>query len=212
MTNKPLFGRRLAGAAMAACVALTACDGSSTGPEDDDLSAATAQDLATFVSGLDASAGTADDMTLDPRTASRTFSRTASCPDGGTYSTSGSSNSSFDPATRILSTDWEHTQTHDDCAVIHTRGDREVRAVIDGSITVNGAASYLIPESRRHDRTILSYSSRRVGSTTTTVGDRTRSCDVDVTKTYDPDAGTFTVSGVMCGREVDVTFTPGHYR
>jgi hypothetical protein len=211
MSTNTIFGRMLGVAALAGSVTLAACDGS-TGPEDDDLSAASAADLATFVVGLDASGGTAYGMAMDPRTGSQTFTRSATCPAGGTHSMSGSSTSSFDATTRVLSTTWTHTQTHDDCAVIHRRGDQQIKAVIDGTVAVNGSASYQLPETAGQGRTILSYSSKRVGSTTTTVGDRTRTCEIDVAQTYDPGAGTFTITGTMCGRQVNTTFTPGQHR
>jgi hypothetical protein len=205
MCNNPIF--RVA--ALAACITLAACDGS-TGPDEEEISAATAEDLATFVVDLDASGGAAYGMTSDPRTGSHTFTRSASCPAGGTHSMSGSSTSSFDPDTRVLSTTWSHTQTHDDCAVIHKRRDgQETKSVIDGAVTVTGSASYELPETRGEPRKILSWSSKRAGSTTTTIGENTRTCAIDVTETYDPATNTFTIEGVMCGREINVTRTPG---
>jgi hypothetical protein len=196
-------------AAVLSCLTF-GCDGS-TGPDSDDLGAANIEDLATFVAGLDATGGAAYGMTSDARTGSHNFNRSAPCPAGGTFSMTGSASSSVDPATRVLSTTWSHTQTHDDCAVTHHRRDgREVTSVLDGTVSVNGTASYQLPQTRGEEREILSYSSRRVGSTTTTVGDRTRTCEIDITQTYDPATGKFTVSGVMCGREVNVTFAPGH--
>jgi hypothetical protein len=209
MRNKPVVGRCTGVAVLAACLTLAACD-DSTGPQDEELGAASAEDLATFVVGLDASGGAEYGMTSDPRrTGTHTFTRSGPCPAGGTHTMSGSSTSTFDAATRVLSTTWSHTQTHDDCAVTHKRGDQEITAVIDGSVTVDGSASYEIPETRGAHRKILSYTSRRTGSTTTTIGDRTRTCAIDLTQTYDPATGQFTVKGTMCGREVNVTYTPG---
>lgn len=211
MSTNRIFARLLSTAALAGTVTLAACEGS-TGPEDD-LSAVSAADLATFLVNLDASGGTAYGMALDPRTGTHNFNRSAPCPAGGTHSMTGSSSSTFDATTRVLSTTWSHAQTHDDCAVIHKRRDgQEIRAVLDGSITVTGAASYQLPETAGQGRKILSFSSKRVGSTTTTIGEHTRTCQIDVTETYDPAAGTFTVKGVMCGREVNVTYTPGQSR
>jgi hypothetical protein len=38
-----------------------------------------------------------------------------------------------------------------------------------------------------------------------TIGDRSRTCDIDIVETYDPEADTFTIEGPICGREVSVT-------
>jgi hypothetical protein len=196
-------------AALAACVTLAACDGS-TGPEDDDLTAVGAAELAEFVTGLDASGGTAYGMASDPgRTGTHNFTRSGPCPAGGTHGMSGSSTSSFNATTRVLSHTWTHNQTHDDCAVTHRRGDQTITVVLDGSVTVNGSATYELPETAGQGRKILTFTSKRTGSTTTTIGDRTRTCSIDVTETYDPATNTFTIKGTMCGREVNVTRTPG---
>src|SRR5688572_13991383 len=195
-------------AALAACVTLAACD-DSTSP-DDELSAASAAELAEFVTGLDASGGTAYGMASDPgRTGTHTFTRSGPCPAGGTHGMSGSSTSSFNATTRVLSHNWTHTQTHDDCAVTHTRGDQQITVVLDGSVSVTGAATYELPATAGQPRKILTFSSTRKGSTTTTVGDKTRTCAIDVTETYDPATNTFTIKGTMCGREVNITRTPG---
>jgi hypothetical protein len=194
--------------AFAACLTLAACDGT-TGPDDDEISAASAEEVAEIVVGLDASGGAAYGMTSDPRTGSQTFNRTATCPAGGTHSMEGSSTSSYNATTRVLSHSWSHTQTHDACAHIQRRGDREVTVVLDGTLTVTGSASYELPETAGQGRKILAYSSNRTGSTKTTIGDRTRTCEIDVSETYDPDTGLFTITGTVCGREVNLTHAPG---
>jgi hypothetical protein len=75
--------------------------------------------------------------------------------------------------------------------------------------TVTGTATYRRPQERGESRTVLSYSTTRVGSTTTTVGERSRTCEVDVTETFDPATGSFTITGLICGQTVNVTRGPG---
>ena len=95
--------------------------------------------------------------------------------------------------------------SHAACAITHTRGDKSVTAVVNGSITSTGTSSYQLPEKRGDGRALLTWAGKRAGSTTTTVGDRSNTCVVDVTETYDPATRTFTVVGSVCGRDVSGT-------
>jgi hypothetical protein len=199
---------RFGAAAAAVVFVLSACDGTTTGPEDDAVSAR-ADVIAMFLADFDASGGVGYGLHMDPRSGTRTFSMTSPCPAGGTRSVSGSSASTFDNVAHVLSTTWTTTQSQDACAFEHARRGQAVTVVIDGSVTAAGSASYQLPSERGAPRTLLSYSSTRQGSTTTTAGDQSRTCDVDVTESYDAATGTFTIKGVVCGRDVDVTRTPG---
>ena len=189
--------------ALAAALALAGCDGG-TGPDDrDTVSGEDAEAIAGFVSNVDfASVGVA---TLTTTSGTRTYGRTVSCPAGGSVSVSGSGETSRDDATRILSTKWTNTQTHAACAITHTRGDKTVTAVIDGSVTGSGTASWQLPEKRGDLPTLLSWTGTRAGSTTTTVGDRKSTCEVNLTQTWNSATKMFTISGVMCGRQVNIT-------
>lgn len=195
-------------AAAAAALVLSACDGTTTEPEDRDALSAHADVIAMFLADFDATAGAGYGLSMDPRTASRTFTMTMECPAGGTRSVSGTGSSEFDDATRVLSTSWSTTQAHDECAFVHERRGETVTVVIDGSVTATGSASYQLPGERGHHRGLLSFDGTRKGSTTTTIGDRSRTCDIDVTETYDAATDTFTLVGTVCGREVNVTRTP----
>jgi hypothetical protein len=201
-------GFRFGAFALVAGLAFTGCDGEGTGP-DEEMTGARAEAIATFMLDIDVNDGGAYGMNMDPRGGSHEFSRSAPCPAGGSHSVSGSRSSSLDTDTRVLSTTWSTTQTHDDCAITHSRRDQQVTVVIDGNITASGSASYQLPTDRPgHGRELLSYSSSRAGSTTTTAGDRTRVCEINVTETFDPATGAFTVTGTVCGRAVNVTRQP----
>jgi len=183
----------------------------STGPEDS-LTPEAAEAIALFMVDVDATAGWSTEALVEQRRGPRDFNRSAPCPAGGTRSFSGNGDSSLDEATRILSTSWTTVLAHDDCAFTHRRRDQPVTTVIKGRVTGNGSATYQLPEDRSERRDLLTYSATRVGSTTTTVGDRSRTCEIDVTETYDPATGSFHVTGIVCGRRVDITRTPGGRR
>jgi len=53
-------------------------------------------------------------------------------------------------------------------------------------------------------RELLAWANYRSGTTTTTVGSRQRSCEVSVVETFDAAAETFSMTGTICGRDVDV--------
>jgi len=200
------FHRALASLTFAALVTLAGCD-DGTGPADADLTADDADAIAAFMLDMDALAvGLAN---LASSTGTRSFSRTAPCPAGGSVSVSGSGESSTNLETRVVSTKWTHTHTHAACAISKTRKDRTWTAVVDGSVTASGTSSYQLPEARGAQRALLSWASTTVGSTTTKVGDKTRTCAVDLKQTWDPEKKVFTISGTLCGRQVDTTRSLG---
>jgi hypothetical protein len=181
---------------------LAACE-SGVGPDGPDLTSEDAAAIAGFFSEVEhVSLGT---LSLAGTSGSRTFTWTAPCPAGGSVTVAGSGESSTNQEKRVVSTRWSTTKTSAACAVSRTRGDQTLTAVVDGKVTTSGAASYQLPETRGEARTLLSWSSATVGSTTTKVGDRSNTCAVDLKETYDPAAKTFTVVGTMCGREVNLT-------
>jgi hypothetical protein len=180
---------------------LTACD-DSTGPEGD-LSAAEAESVALFLSDADGTAAFL--MAPDALVGPHEVNRTRPCPAGGSHSVTGSRTRSLDEETRVVTTAWTTVQTHDDCTFTRSRRGQEVTVVIDGSVTAEGSATHQLPDAPGDRRQVLSYMNTRTGSITTTVGDRVRTCDIQVTESYDAATDTFTVSGTICGREIDVT-------
>ena len=191
-----------------AALALSACqDG--VEPVDEPLSAVQAEAVALFVSDVDATGGHNYGRSTDARSGTFEFSRSWDCPADGTHGVSGSGTKTLDGETRVLSTTWATTQTHDDCAVSRTRGDQQIMVVIDGTVTATGSATYQLPDEQGGERLILSFTSTRIGTTTTSARGRTRTCEIDLTETYDRESNAFTVTGSICGRDVDLTRTPG---
>lgn len=203
MAFHPTFRSAFAVALAGSTLALPGCDGG-TGPGDSELTSEDANAIAAFVSDMDfLSLGL---TTLTSTTGGRTLGRTANCPAGGTVSVNGSSESSTNQDTHVVSTKWTSTQTHTACAITYTRGDAKATTVVDGSVTTSGSSSYKLPETRGTLGTLLSWSSTTVGSTTTKTGDKTTTCAVDLKQSWDPVKKAFTVSGVMCGRQVNTTW------
>jgi hypothetical protein len=194
------LGALLAGVVVAAGVAGCAADG--TGPEER-IAPVTAEAIAVFLASTDATAGWAAESLAATRTGTREFSRTAPCPAGGSQTMTGSGTSSHDTAARIFTNSWTTTQSQDRCAFPGREGGPDI--VMHGSVTVTGSATYRVPEERGAGRTILTHQTTRVGSTTTSAGDRSRTCEVDLTETFDPATNSFRVVGTVCGRAVDVT-------
>jgi hypothetical protein len=182
--------------------ALAGCDGG-IAPDAQDLTSEEADAIAAFMFDVDALAVSV--ANLASSTGTRSFTRTAPCPAGGSVSVSGSGESSTNLETRVVSTKWTNTHTQTACAITKTRGDQTRTAVVDGTVTASGTSSYQLPETRGGQRTLLSWASSTVGSTTTKVGDKTATCAVDIKQTWDPAKQLFTVKGTMCGRQVDTT-------
>jgi hypothetical protein len=207
----PNFSRSRWALALVAGALLTACD-NSTGPEGG-LELAAAESMALFLSDVDGTGSFL--MVPDGLVGPHTLDRSRACPAGGSHTVTGSRNRSVDEETRIVSTSWTTVQTHDTCTFTRRHRGEDVTVVIDGSVTAEGSATHQLPTAPGDGgRQVLSYQNSRTGSTTTTIGDRTRTCVIDVTESYDADTDTFTVVGTICGREVNVTrehrFRPQH--
>ena len=197
-------GRRL-GAAFVACLILAACDGG-TGPVDESQDAAGAEAIATFLVDFNPM-GVGIRGSSTPGT--YTYTRTSACPAGGSQTATGSTTSTLNATTNVLSATWTTTQTHDKCAFSHTRGGATVKTVIDGKVTVTGASTTQLSVGRTAPARLLTHASTTKGSTTTTVGETARVCAMDFTETYNPAANTYTIKGVVCGQQVTITRTPG---
>jgi hypothetical protein len=185
---------------MAGAAGTAGCAADATAPQGE-MGSATAQEIANFIVSADPTAGWSTIALATARTGTQEFSRTAPCPAGGTRAIVGSGDSSLDATTRTFTTRWSTTQSHDRCAFPPRDGGPDI--VVHGSVTITGEASYRMPEDRASGRLVLAYTTTRVGSTTTSAGDRSRTCEVDLTETFDPATNSFRVVGTVCGRAVD---------
>jgi hypothetical protein len=208
MTERRKLAMRAAGVLSAAGVlVITACTEPVVGPSGGRLALDEARSMAVFLADIEQRAGL--ETFLENVTGTRDFASTTPCPAGGSVTVAGSGESSLDAEARIVNKSWSTTHTHDACAFEVTRRGDSYTVVTNGGMTASGTASYRLPDERGGPRTLLAYTARRTGSTTTTVGDRTRTCDVDITETYDPASGSFVISGTTCGQQVRVTRTQG---
>lgn len=132
-------------------------------------------------------------------TINRTFSNTHACPAGGTVAISGTVTGTSDATAQNLAITTSATKTDADCAfntkhgVLTLNGNPNV--VITGTVNIV-AGKPVGPQTLSHKG---SYTWKRNGNTGT--------CNVDVSSSYDPAAGTITVSGTMCGRTVSASRT-----
>ncbi len=192
--------------AMAACA-------DSTGPSAgvDDYEAGVVADIVSSVdeTGPDPMAlgwGFGDVAPADV-SGSFTFERTVDCPGGGTTVVSGEHHSTFASDTRIVTMDWTASHVHDGC--VFTLGDLTV--TLDGSVETTGSASKQLPQTRDERPQLLSLEASRTGHLDWTSDQGTRSCDIALTQSYDPDTGMIHITGTVCGRDVDVSHAPGHF-
>ncbi len=135
-----------------------------------------------------------DPSGVGPRQGSGPFTRTRDCPAGGTITVSGTVERTANEG--VVEWNVEGNGTWANCA----RTRRELTLTINGQFEfeshrkhVNGA-----PEGPQ--------TSSKSGSYTWTRSDgKSGTCEFSVTSTRDPEAGTRTVKGTVCGREIDRT-------
>lgn len=203
------------GIAAAAVIALTAaCDSTSTDPSmaldtsetdfiavqaDEILESIVADYVGTFGDDL---ISASEDLALagaaEPIVTTFTFERTRPCVAGGQVVANGSGEHSFDREIRTRETNAEGTKTISACARV--RGD--LTYTLDGSgifdfhrLRVDGAPSGL-------------QTTNQSGSFTVTVSDgRVEDCNYELHRVLDPDAGTLSVTGMVCDREVNRVIT-----
>ena len=125
------------------------------------------------------------------------FSVTRQCPRGGQSALSGTVTGTADRVAHDLTLDATATRTDTDCAFDTKDG----VLTLAGSLTytahlniVNAALSGLQTASHKG-----SFSWSRTGGSGT--------CDVDITRTFDPSTKTLTIKGSFCGHAIDVTRT-----
>jgi hypothetical protein len=192
-----------------AVLALAACDGNAVGPAADKaLSAAESETLATVFgdqnSGfLDGFSGPSFSKTPDgPRlatTVTTTFTRTRTCPQGGSVKLEGTHVVTTDPATHSGSAQFNATRTESACAV--GRGD-----VV---ITVNGNPNTVLTANQTWTNGTpgVRTATAKGSISWSTSNGRSGTCNIDVTHTWTPSTHTLHVVGQICNRTVDVTKT-----
>jgi len=202
-----LFGGAALLVAAAACSdstglknAISQADANQLATDFDNVASLSSTDFGPGVSfsiSTDGMNGSATTVTSTPFPINNTFSVTRQCPRGGQSALSGTVTGTGDRVAHNLTLDATATRTDTDCAF----DTRDGVLTLSGSLTynahlniVNAALSGLQTASHKG-----SFSWSRTGGSGT--------CDVDITRTFDPSTKTLTIKGSFCGHVIDVTKT-----
>ncbi len=202
--------RRLTWLLLSGVVFLAACGDDATSPEDEfteedaqfvaDLIDATADVvLNDFFNSSGGDPESAPALTHGPVIWTRTFERSRPCHDGGTLTIAGTGTSVWDAAAVTYDVDSSGTSTRASCAYTNKDG-----VVIE--LTGDGTWT--------HERHYTDYAPAGTWITTYVGGfaftkstGESGSCTYDLTRTVDTAANTRTLTGKLCGNEVNRTET-----
>jgi hypothetical protein len=196
--------------AFLAALTLAACDKSATGAADASaLSPSEARALAADLGDQDGAmldgvpggsfdrlpAGTA----AATSTVTTTFSRTRTCPAGGSVKLEGSMVHTGDPATRTGSLQFNATRTEAACAFSRNGATLTINGNPSTAFTASQSWSNGTPGVRTATKKGSFTWARSTGASGT--------CTVDVTHTWDPATKTLHVTGTFCNQTLDLTRT-----
>ena len=152
-----------------------------------------------FSVSTDGTSGAAAAVTTAPVPIDTKFTVTRQCPRGGQVVFDGKVTGTADRVAHNLTLDADATRTDTNCA-FDTR---------DGVLTLNGNPNLtygahinivnFVPVGLQTATHKGSFTWSRTGGSGT--------CDVDITRTYDPSTKTLTIKGSFCGHNIDVTKT-----
>ena len=196
--------------AILAALTLAACDQNATGAADPAaLSPSEARSLAGDLGDQDGAmldgvpGGSFDRLPAGPAaattTVTTTFSRTRTCPGGGSVKLEGTMVHTGDGATRTGSLQFNATRTEAACAF--NRGG--VTLTLNGNPSTTLTASQSWSNGTPGVRTASKKGSFTWARSTGASG----TCTVDVTHTWDPATHTLHVAGTFCNQTIDVTRT-----
>jgi len=196
--------------ALAAVLALAACDKGVTGPggSSSQLSAADVQALASetgdqdgaFLDGFGGpSFNKSPSGPVFATTVTTTFTRTRTCPKGGNVTLQGTHTVTGDRATQSGSDAFSATRTENACAF--GRG--------DNTITITGNPNTVLTSNQSWANGVPGVrTATKVGSFNWTHSNgRSGTCNINVTATWTPATHTFHVEGTICNQTVNVTRT-----
>jgi hypothetical protein len=195
--------------ALAAVLALAACDKGITGPggSSSQLSAADVQALASETGDqdgafLDGFGGPSFNKTPSgpqfATTVTTTFTRTRTCPQGGNVTLAGTVTHTADGATRSGSTAFSATRTENACAFNRNGVAVTITGNPNTQLTASQSWSNGVPGVR---------TATKVGSFNWTRDGKSGTCNVNVTATWTPATHTLHVEGTFCNQTVNVTRT-----
>ncbi len=119
----------------------------------------------------------------------RSFSRSRTCPAGGTFEVEGSMTRTIDTEARTMELEGSGGSAATDCAFVRQ----------DLTVTVNGSSEWDVFRRRVDGAPDGLQTSHHAGSWNVVRSDgEERSCSYSITVIRDPEAGTRTVEGTMC--------------
>ena len=196
---------------LAAALVLAACGESATGPDAGALSAAEAQTLAAGFGAQDASVlggfGTPTFSTSSAEagpslavTVTDQFTRTRTCPEGGSVTVQGTRTHTYDRDARSASFQFTATRTENACAWTGPGG---------ATITVNGNPNTQLTASHTVTNGVpgIGTATKKGSFTWTRSTGQSGTCTVDLTQTWDPATHTYTLKGTFCNQTIDLTRT-----
>lgn len=199
-------------ASLLTLLAVAACDGGATDPDPAGLSREDAAALAPAyeeLSGDELAAlgapvfADADDQALfDTDTTRLTFTRTRSCPLGGSVRVEGTLVRTVDREARTATHRYDATRTEQACAFgLRSGGTITITGNPNTQVTGSWSMTAGVPGIRTlTHRGSFAWTRSSGGSGT---------CTVDLTSTWDPATRTHRVQGTFCNRTIDVTRTRG---
>lgn len=223
-TRVPLFRRStlslplLTLFAAGAALVMGACS-DTTGPGQSNVSPADAKAIANFVVNLDETGPAFPSTALAGSLAtageatpafggSYSFNATEDCPGGGSRSAQGQTTLTMDTVAHTATIDFTSTHAYSACVFTHDT----ITTQLDGSITSKGTTQFQLSGTtvgfrRWWHPQIISFSGSREGTLTRTVNGTATTCNISLTSSYDSTTQTLTVTGTVCGRQVDYTRT-----
>jgi hypothetical protein len=197
-------------AVFAAAFGLAACGENTTGStEPAALSPAEARALAADFGDQDGAlldgvpGGSFDRVPADRMAAAvavtTTFSRTRTCPAGGSVKLEGTMVHNGDPATRTGSLQFTATRTESACAFSRN----------GGTLTINGNPSTTLTASQSWANATpgVRTATKKGSFTWARSNGGSGTCALDVTHTWDPATHTLRVVGTVCNQTIDLTRT-----
>jgi hypothetical protein len=167
---------------------MAACENAPTEPDPADTNLGT---VLTFAATTPPTAGVPGEFHIE-----------RDCPAGGKVVIDSNFSFETDQATGLLHSEWDSEQTFHGCTFASQQNGKTHTS--DGTISTTGHAVHEPPAQSGGVARLLENEVHQVGRLTFTYDGESRTCDIDVTVTIDADEGTARVTGLQCGKRIDV--------
>ena len=103
------------------------------------------------------------------------------------------------PAGNVVTTTWQLTTQHRDCAITVSN----TTLITNGVTQSSGRAVIRLPAQGGQMPTILELQARDAGTMTTRVGNESHTCTFDLSQTFNAATNQVRITGTSCGQSVD---------